>query len=100
MEGSRTVMSLQSKLFKGDQRLEACLVQDSPHVLTGVAGDYVLKIQKALSILDGADIGSLWWPPLAPALQRRGTRSILRITWHNWFPKWQRTNLIRGRIGK
>lgn len=44
-------MPLQSKHFSGDKRLEACLVQDSAHVLRGDRGPYVLKIQQAVVIL-------------------------------------------------
>jgi hypothetical protein len=51
-------MALQSQLFKGDQRLESCLIHDSAHITQGAAGDYVAKIQKALSILDDAKIDS------------------------------------------
>jgi hypothetical protein len=49
-------MSLQSELFKCDQRLEACLHVDSSHVTPGTVGEFVTKIQKALFILDGAVI--------------------------------------------
>ena len=49
-------MSLKSKHFGGDQKLEACLVSDPAHVLTGAAGDHVAKIQVALQLLDGAVI--------------------------------------------
>jgi hypothetical protein len=49
-------MPLQSDLFKGDQRLEACLHFDASHVTPGSAGEFVTKIQKALFILDGAGI--------------------------------------------
>ena len=49
-------MSLQSELFKGDQRLEACLHVDASHVTPGTVGEFVTKIQKALFILDGAVI--------------------------------------------
>lgn len=49
-------MPLQSELFKGDQRLEACLHFDASHVTPGTAGEFVTKIQKALFILDGAVI--------------------------------------------
>ena len=50
-------MPLQSELFKGDQRLEACLHVDTSHVTPGSVGEFVTKIQKALFILDGAVIG-------------------------------------------
>lgn len=46
-------MPLQSKLFRGDQALEACLVKDSAHVTEGAAGDHVGKIQTALFAIDG-----------------------------------------------
>lgn len=50
MENSR----LQSRLFRGDPALEACLVQDSAHLTIGAAGTYVSKVHTALLIL--ADI--------------------------------------------
>ena len=46
-------MPLQSKLFKGDPRLEECLVEDGAHVTRGTQGPYVWKIQRALLLLDG-----------------------------------------------
>jgi hypothetical protein len=49
-------MGLQSKLFQGDPRLEACLIQDSAHVMLGAVGDYVSKIQQALAVLDNSSI--------------------------------------------
>jgi hypothetical protein len=39
---------LQSKLFKGDQKLEACLIHDSSHLTQGAVGGHVSKIQTAL----------------------------------------------------
>lgn len=45
-------MSLQSNLFKGDAKLEACLAQDSAHVTEGAAGEHVAKIHAALRILN------------------------------------------------
>ncbi len=45
-------MTLQSKLFKGDPKFEACLVQDSAHIVPGSVGDHVAKIQMALSMVD------------------------------------------------
>jgi peptidoglycan hydrolase-like protein with peptidoglycan-binding domain len=38
------------------QKLEACLVSDPAHVLTGAVGDHVSKIQVALQLVDGAVI--------------------------------------------
>jgi peptidoglycan hydrolase-like protein with peptidoglycan-binding domain len=43
-------------LYKGDPRLEACLVQDSAHVQSGASGDHVFKIQTALILLDDLKI--------------------------------------------
>jgi hypothetical protein len=44
-------MPLQSQLFQGDAKLEACLIQDSAHVTKGAVGDHVAKIQFALGVL-------------------------------------------------
>jgi hypothetical protein len=49
-------MSLASKFFKGDGKLEACLVNDAAHVVQGTTGDHVRKIQTALFVLDGLKI--------------------------------------------
>jgi len=49
-------MGLVSKFFKGDSKLEACLVNDAAHVTEGATGDHVRKIQTALFVLDGATI--------------------------------------------
>jgi hypothetical protein len=49
-------MALQSKLFKADQKLEACAVSHPGHVTAGATGDHVAKIQRALIALDGAVI--------------------------------------------
>jgi peptidoglycan hydrolase-like protein with peptidoglycan-binding domain len=51
-------MSLQSGLFKGDPRLEACLIQHPAHIKLGATGDHVRKIQMALSLLDGLQMDS------------------------------------------
>ena len=45
-------MPLQSELFRGDAKLEACLVPDSAHVTPGPAGEHVAKIQFALGAVD------------------------------------------------
>ncbi|MGA2410559.1 MAG: hypothetical protein ABSG46_09260 [Candidatus Binataceae bacterium] len=47
---------LRSQLFMGDPRLEACLINDSAHVIQGTAGDYVSKIQAALCWIDCLNI--------------------------------------------
>lgn len=50
-------MGLQSDSFRGDPRLEACLVNDSAHITKGTVGDFVSKVQAALLTLDdGMDI--------------------------------------------
>jgi peptidoglycan hydrolase-like protein with peptidoglycan-binding domain len=51
-------MGLISKLFKGDPKLEACLLNDSAHILQGKnnVGEHVAKIQTAVSRLDGYGI--------------------------------------------
>jgi hypothetical protein len=46
-------MTLRSKLFRGDKRLEACLVHDAAHVKRGSVGDHVARIQTAVSRLNG-----------------------------------------------
>jgi hypothetical protein len=49
-------MGLQSKLFRGDPKLEAAAVSDPTHIMRGARGEHVRKIQLALIMLDGADI--------------------------------------------
>lgn len=44
--------------FKGDARLEACLHQDRAHIKPGDSGEHVVKIQRAVMILDLATIAS------------------------------------------
>jgi hypothetical protein len=44
-------MGLQSRLFRGDLKLEACLVNDAAHVMQGAVGGHVSKIQQALLAL-------------------------------------------------
>lgn len=55
-------MSLQSTVFgfKDDPALEACAVRDDAHILQGWndVGGHVLKVQQALTALDGLDISS------------------------------------------
>lgn len=45
-------MGLVSRLFKGNKKLEACLVEHSAHVTIGAYGEHVAKIQYALFALD------------------------------------------------
>jgi len=51
-------MSLQSMYFRGNSRLQQCLVSHARHVTKGDSGDHVVLIQTALSILDNADIST------------------------------------------
>lgn len=45
-------MPLLSKFFRGDEKLDSCLVLDKTHVTQGATGPHVAKIQMALFILD------------------------------------------------
>ena len=49
---------LMSDLFRGDPRLEKCLVSDPAHVLTGDRGEFVAKIQYAVLVLEGGTISA------------------------------------------
>ncbi|MFO1499173.1 MAG: hypothetical protein U1G07_12390 [Verrucomicrobiota bacterium] len=49
-------MSLQSRLFRGDPKLEAAAVSDPAHIVPGAVGPHVGKIQTALRVLDQAMI--------------------------------------------
>jgi peptidoglycan hydrolase-like protein with peptidoglycan-binding domain len=49
-------MPLESKHFKDDSALEACLIHDSAHVTRGAAGNHVRKIQSALQQVNHATI--------------------------------------------
>jgi len=51
-------MALQSKLFRGDPKLEAAAKSNPAHILPGASGPHVGKIQTALIQLDGAVISS------------------------------------------
>jgi hypothetical protein len=51
-------MALNSKLFKGNTKLEACAVSNPAHIIKGAVGEHVSKIQTALIRLDGASIDS------------------------------------------
>jgi len=49
-------MPLQSTFFRGNARLQKCLVSDPDHVTIGSRGAHVTLIQTALSFLDGLNI--------------------------------------------
>jgi peptidoglycan hydrolase-like protein with peptidoglycan-binding domain len=49
-------MSLQSKLLRGDPKLEAAAISNPDHITPGARGDHVAKIQQALNLLDNTAI--------------------------------------------
>jgi hypothetical protein len=49
-------MGLRSQLFRGDSKLEAAAVSHNSHITPGSIGPHVAKIQRALNILDGANL--------------------------------------------
>lgn len=51
-------MSLRSRIFRDDPRLEACLLKDSAHITPGAIGEHVGRIQRALLLLENATFGS------------------------------------------
>lgn len=51
-------MTLMSRFFRDDAKLQAAQVQDSAHVVQGAKGEHVGKIQTALILLDKADIAT------------------------------------------
>lgn len=63
-------MALQSRLFSNDPKLEAAAVSDAAHLVRGVRGDHVRKIQLALIQLDGATIQAdgIYGPATAAAV--------------------------------
>ena len=51
-------MALQSNLFSGDAKLQACLVNDAAHVTLGTRGEHVGKLQIALKALGDVEISA------------------------------------------
>lgn len=77
-------MALQSKLFRGDSKLEAAAQVASAHILQGARGDHVAKIQQALIELDAAKIGSdgIYGPATAAAvLAYKRKRNIINTSY-------------------
>src|SRR5579885_3222356 len=81
-------MSLQSRLFSGDPRLEAAAVSNPAHITPGAIGEHVGKIQQALIAIDGADInidelsGKRYGPSTANAvLSYKKKRNIINLTY-------------------
>ena len=81
-------MALQSKLFRDDPKLQACLTLDAAHVTKNAAGGHVAKIQTALAMLDGARISAselaaqLYGPSTAAAvLAYKQARKIINTSY-------------------
>jgi peptidoglycan hydrolase-like protein with peptidoglycan-binding domain len=79
---------LQSKIFRGDRALDACLVDDKAHIVEGSRGPHVRKLQQALAVLDGALIGldevssELYGPNTAAAvLSYKRARKIINFSY-------------------
>ena len=51
-------MALRSRLFAGDAKLEAAAAVSSAHIVPGAAGAHVCKLQRALILLDDAQISA------------------------------------------
>ena len=52
-------MALRSRLFQNDARLAAAALSDPAHIVPGASGPHVAKIQRALQLLDAANIASV-----------------------------------------
>lgn len=81
-------MPLQSKLFRGDRNLEACLVDDRAHIIPGSRGPHVAKLQRALILVDGASIAAgevvaeLYGKETATAvLEYKRARNIINLSY-------------------
>ena len=81
-------MPLNSKLFSGDPKLEACAISNPAHVTPGSIGRHVSKVQTALIRLDGAIINSAelnaqrYGPSTADAvLKYKNARAIINRTY-------------------
>ena len=63
-------MALQSKLFRGDAKLEAAAVSNPDHIVPGDRGPHVAKIQEAINTLDDADldVNGIYDPATAAAV--------------------------------
>lgn len=51
-------MGLKSNLFRGDQALEACLVDPAARVCEGAVGSHVSRIHTALYVMDRLDVSA------------------------------------------
>jgi hypothetical protein len=68
------VMSLRSRFFSGDGKLEAAAISNPAHIVPGAAGQHVGKIQQALRLLDGDAID-----PVELAAERYGPSTAKAI---------------------
>jgi hypothetical protein len=81
-------MALESELFRDDQRLQACAVDNAAHLTPGAVGPPVAKVQIALALVDEAEIdaGELaatrYGPSTAAAvLDFKTARSIINFSY-------------------
>jgi peptidoglycan hydrolase-like protein with peptidoglycan-binding domain len=79
-------MMLQSTLFRGDEKLEACAIRDAAHLTRGAVGPHVAKVQKALNILDNASLvedGSYGADTARAVLRYKQKRGIINRTYQS-----------------
>jgi hypothetical protein len=83
-------MPLHSDALASDQRLEACLVEDSAHLTEGVQGEFVAKVQAAIIFLDELSIdenelaAQTYGPSTASAVLKFKTkRKIINRSYQN-----------------
>jgi hypothetical protein len=79
-------MGLQSRLFRGDPKLEAAAVSASAHITPGAMGDHVVKIQFALMRLDEAPLSQdgVYGPKTAAAvLAYKQKRNIINRSYQS-----------------
>jgi|KBSSwiStaDraftv2_1062776.scaffolds.fasta_scaffold1321529_1 peptidoglycan hydrolase-like protein with peptidoglycan-binding domain len=84
----RTEMALQSKLFKSDAKLQACLTNDASHLTAGSQGEHVAKIQRAIDalgdrVIDPNEIAAKTYGPstAAAVLAYKKARNIVNLTY-------------------
>jgi peptidoglycan hydrolase-like protein with peptidoglycan-binding domain len=77
-------MALRSALFQGDARLEAAAVDPASHITPGSIGPHVAKIQRALNIVDDADLdedGNYGPATAAAVLAYKQKRNIINTSY-------------------
>lgn len=77
---------LTSILFKNNERLQACAVSHTAHVVPGSRGEHVARIQKALNLLQNANLGQDgdYGPRTAAAvLAYKRERGIINASYQN-----------------